>query len=231
MLKFENCVFSAKGANKNAKVFGLTLTGDEEILVNNCKFDGTGYSAILNKAEAPVTIKNCEFECNNFYNPIEGNQSAANDNVTIDNCNFTGVPGNNFINFYNVAEDSVHTIKNCRFYGGAANNIIRLSNITNAKAEFDIDGCSYLFTTGDINEYSGFMLCQDYTNKSGTKQDFSKYTVKFDNFEVHENDALIYVYEDGRGIIVDNYPATYIDGHPQVWSSAQSPIVEEEEEE
>ena len=216
MLKFENCTFSAEGANKNAKVYGLTLTGDEEILINNCKFDGTGYSAILNNAAAPVTIKNCEFECGNFYNPIEGGQSIANKNVIIENCNFTGVPGNNFINFYNVAEDSVHTIKNCRFYGGTANNIVRLSNKTNAEATFNIDDCTYIFTTGTADEYTGFMLCQDYTNKNGVKQDFSKYQVNFNNFEIHENDVLIYVYEDGRGIIVDNYPATYIDGRPQV---------------
>lgn len=231
MLKFENCIFSAKGQNKNAKVYGLTLTGDEEILVNNCKFDGTGYAALLNKAEAPVTIQNCEFECGNYYNIIEGNQSAANDNVTVDNCNFTGVPGNNFINFYNVVEDSVHTIKNCRFYGGMDNNIIRLSNKTNAEAEFDIDDCSYRYVEGEVSEYTGCVLCQDYTNKSGTKQDFSKYTVKFNNLVAPEVGSLIYVYEDGKGIITDNFPVTYIDGRPQVWGSSQSPIVEEEEEE
>ena len=212
MLKFENCVFSAKGANKNAKVYGLTLTGDEEILVYNCKFDGTGYAAILNKAAALVTIKNCEFECGNYYNPIEGNQSAANDNVTIDNCNFTGVPGNNFINFYNVIEDSVHTIENCRFYGGTDNNIIRLSNKTNAKAMFNINDCAYRYTTGEVSDYTGFILCQDYTNKNGTKQDFSKYRVNINNLERPEVGSLVYVYDDGVGIITENYPDVYVDG-------------------
>lgn len=231
MLKFENCIFSAKGANKNAKVYGLTLTGNEEILINNCKFDGTGYAALLNKAEAPVTIKNCEFECENYYNIIEGNQVAANDNVVIDNCNFTGVPGNNFINFYNVKENSIHTVENCRFYGGMDNNIIRLSNVTNAEATFNINGCTYRYTEGELSDYTGFMLCQDYTNKSGKKQDFSKYTVNFNNFEIPEIGSLIYVYEDGAGIITNNFPVTYIDGRPQVWGSSQSPVVEEEEEE
>lgn len=233
MLKFENCIFSAAGANKTAKVYGLTINGAEDVVIKNCDFNGTGYAAILNKGTGTLTVEDSEFECGNLKNPIEGSQAENNGNVTIDGCNFTGVPGNNFINFYQVADGSVHTIKNCKFAGSTFNNVIRLSNKNNAEATFNISDCSYKFVSGTANEWTGFILCQDYTNASGTKQDFSKYHINIDNLTRPEEGSLLYVYEDGQGIIVTNYPAVTIDGTPLVFTTsiAADPMIVEEEEE
>lgn len=152
MLKFEGCTFSAAGENKNSKVYGLTIEGYEETSIKNCTFNGTGYSAILNKNEGPVTIENCAFHCDNIKNPIEGGQTTSNGDVTINHCDFDGVPGNNFINFYQVLNGTQHTISNCTFAGGTKNNIVRLSNKNNATATFNIVNCSYKYVSGTPNE-------------------------------------------------------------------------------
>lgn len=217
MLKFEDCTFSAAGATKNDKVYGLTINGAEDVTIKNCVFDGIGYSAILNKSTGTLTVEHSEFHCDNIKNPIEGGQTSDNGNVTISDCDFTGVPGNNFINFYQVANNSTHTIKNCKFAGGTANNIIRLSNKTNATATFNVVDCSYKYVSGKADEWTGFILCQDYTNKSGVKQDFSTYHINIDNLDRPEEGSLVYVYEDGEGIIVTNYPAVQVDGSPIVF--------------
>lgn len=217
MLKFEGCTFSATGENKNSKVYGLTVEGAEDVVVKNCLFDGTGYAAILNKGTGALTVDHSDFHCDNIKNPIEGGQAADNGNVTVDGCVFTGVPGNNFINFYQVAEGSVHTIKDCKFAGATDNNIVRLSNKTNASATFNISNCSYKYVSGEVSDWTGFIICQDYTNRSGVKQDFSKYQINIDNLDRPEEGSLVYVYEDGQGIIVTNYPAVTVDGSPLVF--------------
>jgi len=228
MLKFEGCTFSAAGANKNAKVYGLTIQGTEDIVVKNCVFDGMGYSAILNNGSGALTVEHSKFHCDNIKNPIEGSQTVDNGNVTVDNCEFSGIPGNNFINFYQVAEGSIHTIKNCKFAGGTANNIVRLSNKKSAAATFNISDCSYKYVTGKADEWTGFILCQDYTNKNGVKQDFSKYQVNITNLTRPEEGSLVYVYEDGAGIIVSNYPAVTLNGSPVLFASGESMVEEEE---
>ena len=212
MLKFENCTFSAAGADKKAKVYGLTTLGAEDVVVNRCTFDGTGYSGLLNKGTGTLTVTECVFECDGLYNPIEGGQSADNGAVTIEDCEFKGVPGNNFISFYQVADGTTHTIKGCSFAGGTANNIIRLSNKNNAAATFNISDCSYKFTSGIVDEYTGFILCQDYTNKNGTLQDFTRYNINISHLDRPEEGELLYVYDDGEGIITNNYPIVTLDG-------------------
>lgn len=229
MLKFEGCTFSAAGATKKDKVYGLSIEGAEDVVVKNCLFDGTGYAGILNKGTGALTVEKTDFHCGNLYNPIEGGQASDNGNVTVTDCNFTGVPGNNFINFYQVAEGSVHTIKNCTFAGATNNNIIRLSNKTSAGATFNIDDCSYKYVSGKADEWTGFILCQDYTNKTGVLQDFSKYSININNLTRPEEGSLVYVYEDGAGIIVSNYPAVTVDGSPILFGGAGEPMTEEEE--
>lgn len=229
MLKFEGCTFSATGADKRDQVYGLKITGVEDVSVKDCLFDGMGYAAILNNGTGALTVEGTEFHCGNIYNPIEGSQTVDNGNVTIDDCTFTGVPGNNFISFYQVAEGSAHVIKNCKFAGATNNNIIRLSNRTSVAAIFNIDDCSYKYVSGKINEYSGFMLCQDYTNVKGVPQDFSKYNVNINNLTRPEEGSLVYVYEDGTGIIVSNYPAVTVDGSPVLFGGAGESMAEEEE--
>lgn len=212
MLTFQDCIFSAKGANKNAKVYGLVLDGADDVLVDSCTFDGTGYSAVLNKTTGKLTVKNSDFKCDNIKNPIEGAQNVENDDVTVEGCEFTGVPGNNFINFYSVKAGSTHTISKCKFAGGTGNNVIRLSNKTNSAATFNVSDCEYKFVTGKADDYTGFLLCQDYTNKSGNKQNFSNYAVRITGLTRPQEGSLYYVYDDGAGIITDNDPYVYLDG-------------------
>lgn len=229
MLKFEGCTFSATGADKKDKVYGLSIDGTEDVIVKDCTFNGMGYAAILNKGTGSLTVEETTFECANIYNPIEGSQVSHNGNVTVDHCDFNGAPGNNFINFYQVAEGSVHTIKNCKFSGATNNNIIRLSNKTNSSATFNIEDCSYKYISGKVDEWTGFILCQDYTNRNGVKQDFDKYSINISNLTRPEEGSLVYVYEDGAGIIVTNYPHVTVDGSPILFSVAEDAMVEEEE--
>lgn len=210
MITISNSVFDAQGASIKDKVFGIVLNGNEDVVIENCSFKNKGYSAIKNDCSGNVRVAGCEFACANIYNPIEGSQSVDNGNVVVSDCAFNGAPGNNYINFYQVADGSVHEIVNCAFAPTVDNNIIRLSNRKGASAQFNIKDCLYNFAEGKASDYTGFMLCQDYTNKSGVKQDFTKYSVNIENVlcdgeKLSEEGAakgcIYYVYEDGVGII------------------------------
>lgn len=227
MLKFSGCTFSAAGADRKAQVYGLKITGTEDVSIEQCTFNGTGYSALLNKTTGNVEVKDSTFECGNLYNPIEGTQTEDQGNLTVENCNFTGVPGNNFISFYRVADNTVHTIKNCKFRGASNNNIIRLSNRNNFSATFNVEDIDYDFVSGTPDEYSGMILCQDYTARSGVPQNFSLYTVNLKDIKGPENIQYLYVYQDGEGIISGNWPALTVDGRPQVFGSGESMVEED----
>lgn len=135
-----------------------------------------------------------------------------NGNVTVKNCEFKGKPGNNYINFYQVAADSEHLISGCTFNPSVDNNIIRVSNRTSAPMTINVVDCKYDFMAGEPTDYTGFLLCQDYTNKSGVKQNFANVTVKLENVlcngeKVTASGAaegkIFYVYEDGAGILAE----------------------------
>lgn len=215
MIVIKNSTFDAQGANKKDKVFGITLSGSEDVLISECVFSNMGYSSILNNSTGSVYVENCEFNCENVYNPIEGGQSESNGNVSIRDCHFNGAPGNNYVNFYQFADGSQHEIVNCDFAPTVDNNIMRISNRTSAKAHFLVKDCEYTFSEGEATEYTAFLLCQDYTNNSGKKQDFSVCSVEFDNVlcngqKMTEDGAakgqIFYVYEDGAGLIDTNNP-------------------------
>ena len=227
MLKFSGCTFSAAGADKKAQVYGLKVTGTEDVSIDQCTFNGTGYAALLNKTTGNVEVKNSTFECGNLYNPIEGTQSEDQGNLIVEDCEFNGVPGNNFINFYQVADNSVHTVKNCKFHGASNNNIIRLSNKNNHSATFNVENITYEFVSGTPDDYSGMILCQDYTSKSGNPQNFSLYTVNLKDIKGPEGIQNLYTYQDGEGIITGNRPALTIDGQPVVFGSGESMIEED----
>ena len=230
MLKFQGCEFNAAGANKNAQVYGLSLNGVEDILIEDCIFSGKGYAGLLNKTAGDVTVKNCKFECDDFRNPIEGGQAAAQGNLTVEDCKFFGVPGNNFISFYNVKANSVHNIKNCYFEGNMAdNNVVRLSNVGNATATFNIENCRQHYLEGEEGEYTGFIICQDYTKRTGKPQSFGIYTINIDNLDRPDKGQIVYVYEDGAGIIQSNYPVLNVDGERVFWVTSPAPMEEEEE--
>lgn len=221
MITFINSVFNAQGTGpKDNKTPGVILKGSEDVLIKDCTFASTGYSAIYNNCSGNVVIDNCVFDCAKNYNPIEGSQSIDNGNVTVKNCVFNGKPGNNFINFYQFADGSEHLISNCSFNPSVDNNVVRVSNRTSAATKIVVEDCKYNFLPGEATDYTGFMLLQDYTNKSGTKQDFSKVFVELRNVDCDGKKvtadgavkgSIYYVYEDGAGIITGtNDPAIII---------------------
>lgn len=210
MITITNSVFDAQGADRKAKVYGITLSGSEDVTIKDCTFKNQGYSAILNNCAGSVLVEDCDFECDTMYNPIEGSQSVDNGDVVVKRCAFNGAPGNNYINFYQVAEGSNHHVEDCTFAPTVDNNVIRISNRTSASTNVEVKDCQYNFAEGEATEYTGFLLCQDYTNKNGVKQDFTKVRVTLDNVlcdgeKVTKDGAakgsIFYVYEDGAGII------------------------------
>lgn len=211
MITIKNAVFDVQGASKKDKVYGITLSGSEDILLKDCTFANQGYSSIYNQSTGKVIVEDCKFDCKAVYNPIEGSQSVNNGDVIVKGCTFAGAPGNNYINFYQVANDSKHEVSNCVFSPTTDNNVIRISNRTSANMELLVKDCEYNFVAGVPTEYTGFLLCQDYTNKSGVKQDFSGVIVNIDNVtcdgvKLNSEDGAVtgsvfYVYEDGTGVI------------------------------
>lgn len=214
MITIENSVFNAQGADKKAQVFGLTLNGAEDVLVKGCEFKNMGYSAVMNHCTGSVTVEDCKFDCKNIYNPIEGSQKVDNGNLTVKNCEFEGAPGNNFVNFYQFADGSHHEVVGCTFTGDTNNNIIRISNRTNATMDLLVKDCAYDYMNGTADEYTGFIMCQDYTNG----QDFTKVTVTVDNVKCNGEKivdapavgALHYTYKNGVGIVEDNAPVVVV---------------------
>ena len=211
MITISNSVFNIEGNGKKDKVYGITLKGAEDVRVENCEFATTGYSAILNHLDgAKLEVVNCKFACEGNYNPIEGGQSVENGAVLVKGCEFTGAPGNNYINFYNFKEGVKNVVSNCSFEPTVDNNVIRISNNGSKKASFDFIDLSYNFTEDEANEYTSFLLCQDYTNKDGKKQDFSILDVTLENVKCNgtvvskdgaAKGSIFYVYDDVAGII------------------------------
>lgn len=221
MITIYNSTFDAQGANKKASVHGITLNGAEDIEIKGCTFKNMGYASILNHSTGNVKVDNCVFECANVYNPIEGSQSVDNGNLTVKDCQFKGAPGNNYVNLYQFADGSKHEIIGCSFQPTVDNNVVRISNRTSAKTNVLVKDCEYTFADGEPTEYTNFLLCQDYTNKSGVKQDFTGVVVELQNVACNGSviDAngpveggLFYVYEDGKGLITgqDNDPVVIV---------------------
>lgn len=221
MITINNSIFDAKGANKKDWVYGITLKGSEDVTIKDCEFKNMGYSSIANHSTGAVTVEDCIFNCADVYNPIEGSQQVANGNLIVKNCEFKGAPGNNYINFYQFKDGSKHVIEGCKFNPTVDNNIVRVSNRTNAAMEVLVKDCAYDFAAGEPTAYTNFLLCQDYTNKSGVQQDFTKVKVILDNVacdgvkigeEGPVKGGLFYVYEDGVGLItgLENDPVVIV---------------------
>lgn len=211
MITITNSIFDAQGADIKAKVYGITLSGSEDVVLSGCTFKNKGYSGILNHCTGSVQVKDCTFECENIYNPIEGSQQVNNGDLVVRNCEFVGAPGNNYICLYQVKDDSKHTISGCSFEPTVDNNIIRVSNKTSAKMNIAVTDCDYTFADGEPTDYTNFLLCQDYTNKNGVKQDFTGVSVELNNVRCNgvklvegvapAMGGIFYVYEDGKGLI------------------------------
>lgn len=77
MITINNSIFDAQGASIKDKVYGITLSGNEDITISGCTFKNQGYASILNNCAGDVTVENCKFETSKVYNPIEGSQTVA----------------------------------------------------------------------------------------------------------------------------------------------------------
>lgn len=220
---FTGCEFAATGSNKkDTTSLGLKIIDQASANVKNSVFNSTGYSAIGVQTSGEVNIENNEFHCANNYNPIEGTVSTGSevDKVTIKGNSFDGQCGNNYINFYKVKEGCSVLIEGNNFKEVSSDSeILRLSNPNNNHATFNVVNNNYNFDNDEVTDYTAFLMCQDYTAKSGNPQDFSKFTVNFENLVCNDKAVtkdfiaqgkLFFVYEDNKGIIEDNNPVINI---------------------
>lgn len=218
MIEIKNCVFDAQDTAETLKkcsMHGLVLKGDEEVVVENCVFNNRGYSAININGSCDVTVKNCEFNCDTIYNPIEGTKVGSS--VVIENNVFNGKCGNNYVNFYSYADNAVINMADNKFPGvdPSASEVIRISNANNANVTINVNGDAFDYTSDYVGDYTSYIMCQDYTAKNGKPQDFSKVVVNLKdvkcNGEVISADhmaqgQITFTYQDGAGIIADNNP-------------------------
>ncbi len=139
----------------------------------------------------------------NSYNGVEfGLNTPVANGTVIENNNFVNI-GNNAISIYQVAEGATVTIKNNTFSGKKDNYIpIRLSNSNNATGRFNIVDNTVDTASAWKNL---FVLLQDYS-KDGS-QDFTKYTLLFQNNTVSDACTYTLVYSDvDKGLIDTNQP-------------------------
>lgn len=134
-----------------------------------------------------IVFRDMTFNSNDVYNGIEIglNSSKLPKYVLFDNCKFEGTFTNNPIVVFGTADDAIINIQNCSF--DKVSNILRLSNKANTKCVVNISNCSV--NQLETNpEYTGAILCQDYTSKGEEVANnlFSpeKITINFKNFKV-----------------------------------------------
>ena len=204
----------ASGTSASDKTAAITVSGDGDFTLTNNTISGKSRNAILVRNNGKQVIEGNTFDAGtgNIYNAIEFSINTMPDvtDAVVENNTFTGTLGNNAISMYNFAEGANVLIKNNTFSDIATNNNpIRLSNPKNASVTFDIEDNTYSFNSEEPQEYTGFMLLQDYATGGG-KQDFGKFTINFVNLKrgdkkLTENgtglDRVFYVYDDQDGLL------------------------------
>ena len=164
----------------DVEVKGLAISGDFP------KAQGGNAVVKINKSDY-IVFRDMTFNSNDVYNGIEIglNSSKLPKYVLFDNCKFEGTFTNNPIIVFGTADDAIINIQNCSF--DKVSNILRLSNKANTKCVVNISNCSV--NQLETNpEYTGAILCQDYTSKGEEVANnlFSpeKITINFKNFKV-----------------------------------------------
>lgn len=165
----------------DVEVKGLAISGDFP------KAQGGNAVVKINESDY-IVFRDMTFNSNDVYNGIEIglNSSKLPKYVLFDNCKFEGTFTNNPIIVFGTADDAIINIQNCSF--DKVSNILRLSNKANTKCVINISNCSV--NQLETNpEYTGAILCQDYTSKKGEEVAnnlFSpeKITINFKNFKV-----------------------------------------------
>lgn len=215
---FDNVKLVATGADVNDKTLALKVNGTKPFTLKNSEISGTARTALSIMTSGKIVFENNVFDAGNknIYNMVEFSISNARDitDVTFKNNTFKGKLKNNGVSLYNLAEGAtVNFVGNVFEDIDVSNNPIRLSNPKNVSATFSFKDTTYSFNsdTPNADGYTAFMLLQDYS-KSGGKQDFSKFTINFDNLvrgskklmEKGEGmDKVYYVYADTQGILAD----------------------------
>ena len=154
-------------AAENASINIKATDGD--VTITNFENSGTvakdtqGNAQISINTDEYVSISDCTFGANG-YNSLEiGLSNTTPKSVTINNCVFNGNLSNNAINIFAQTDKAVITISNCTFEN--VSNVLRISNRTNTSATFTFVNCTFnKWESG--SEYTGAILCQDYTNTS-----------------------------------------------------------------
>lgn len=164
----------------DVEVKGLAISGDFP------KAQGGNAVVKINESDY-IVFRDMTFNSNDVYNGIEIglNSSKLPKYVLFDNCKFEGTFTNNPIIVFGTADDAIINIQNCSF--DKVSNILRLSNKANTKCVVNISNCSV--NQLETNpEYTGAILCQDYTSKGEEVANnlFSpeKITINFKNFKV-----------------------------------------------
>lgn len=196
----------------DVEVKGLAISGDFP------KAQGGNAVVKINESDY-IVFRDMTFNSNDVYNGIEIglNSSKLPKYVLFDNCKFEGTFTNNPIIVFGTADDAIINIQNCSF--DKVSNILRLSNKANTKCVVNISNCSanQLETNP---EYTGAILCQDYTSKGEEVANnlFSpeKITINFKNFKVAGKelvmptnvqdlfegpDKMVYLYNDTEEVV------------------------------
>lgn len=196
----------------DVEVKGLAISGDFP------KAQGGNAVVKINESDY-IVFRDMTFNSNDVYNGIEIglNSSKLPKYVLFDNCKFEGTFTNNTIIVFGTADDAIINIQNCSF--DKVSNILRLSNKANTKCVVNISNCSV--NQLDTNpEYTGAILCQDYTSKGEEVANnlFSpeKIIINFKNFNVAGKelvmptnvqdlfegpDRMVYLYNDTEEIV------------------------------
>lgn len=206
----------ASGSSSSDKTPAISVIGSGDFSLTGNNIAGSSRNAVLIKTSGKVDVSSNTFNAGeaNVYNAIEFGINSDPDvtDVTIENNTFTGTLGNNAISMYNFADGAQVNIKNNTFSDIAVNNNpVRLSNNKNVTATFNIENNAYNFVTEEPQDYTGFMLLQDYST-GDAKQDFSKFNIHFVNLKRGDKklmekgtgiDRVYYVYDDQDGILED----------------------------
>lgn len=196
----------------DVEVKGLAISGDFP------KAQG-GHAVVKINESDYIVFRDMTFNSNDVYNGIEIglNSSKLPKYVLFDNCKFEGTFTNNPIIVFGTADDAIINIQNCSF--DKVSNILRLSNKANTKCVVNISNCSV--NQLETNpEYTGAILCQDYTSKGEEAANnlFSpeKITINFKNFKVAGKelvmptnvqdlfegpDKMVYLYNDTEEVV------------------------------
>ena len=140
----------------------------------------------------------------NDYNGIEfGLDVPTGDGTLIANNNFINI-GNNAISIYQVEDGATVTVKNNTFTGDAGKFIpVRLSNSNNMSGKFVF--ANNIVDTDNAWEKC-FVMLEDYSQPGAGIQDFTKYTLIFNDNTVGTSCTYTVVFDDQDGVIATNQP-------------------------